>query len=66
MSPVEHYSIHSRETQFARVPALGSLRDGGEPGHMLTIRRDYTSDSEAQIPSTVLMKPSDEEMDLLP
>jgi len=64
MSPVDHYSIHRTDMQFTSVPAPGSPTDGGVPEHVLTIRRDYTSDS--QTPSTVYMKPSDEERSLLP
>jgi hypothetical protein len=50
--------------QFTRVPVLELPRDGSMPQHTLTLRRDYTSDSDTQIPSTVLVKPSDEESNL--
>jgi len=62
MSPVEHYSVHSTEMQFTRVPALGPP---SVPRHVLMIRRDSTSDSDTQIPSTVFIKPSDEKRSLL-
>ena len=66
MSPVDHYTTHSTEMYAARVPALGSPADDiddGVPEHVLTIRRDYTNDSETETPSTV--KPSDEQRNLL-
>jgi hypothetical protein len=66
MSPVDHYSTHSTEMQFTRVPALGPPRDGSVTRHVLTIRHDSTSDFDAQTPSTVYMKPSDEESNLMP
>ncbi|KAN0129146.1 hypothetical protein V8E53_013017 [Lactarius tabidus] len=62
MSPVEHYS--SPKLQFARVPGLGPPRASGTPRHVVTIHREYTSDFVTQIPSTVLMKSSDEESSL--
>jgi hypothetical protein len=65
MSPVDHYSTHSTEMYVTRVPALGSPTDGGVPEHVLTIRRDYTSDSETQTPPTVYVKSSDEVRNLL-
>ena len=63
MSPVDHYTTHSTEMYAARVPTLGSPLDDGEPEHVLTIRRDYTNDSETETPSTV--KLSDEQTNLL-
>jgi hypothetical protein len=62
MSPVEHYS--SPKLQFERVPALGPARASSTPRHVVTIHREYTSDFVTQIPSTVLMKSSDEESSL--
>ena len=64
MSPVEHYSTHSVEMQFVRVPALGPARASGTPRHMVTIHREYTSDFDTQFP-TVSTKRSDEENILL-
>jgi hypothetical protein len=65
MSPIEHYSTYSTEMYATRVPALGSPTDGDVPEHVLTIRRDHTSDSETQTPSTVFVKPPDEQRNLL-
>ena len=53
--------------QFMPVPALGPPRDGGVTRHVVTICRDSTSDSQTrlEIPSTIFMKLSDEEGNLL-
>ena len=64
MSPVAHYSTHSPEMQFTRGPALGPLRAGSMPRQVVMIQREYTSDFDAQIPSTVFMESSDEEKSL--
>ncbi|KAH9058116.1 hypothetical protein EDB87DRAFT_952879 [Lactarius vividus] len=63
-SPVEYYSTYSTGMQFTSGPALGPPRAGGMPRHVYTIRREYASDSDTQVPSTMFMKTSDEEKSL--
>jgi hypothetical protein len=58
MSPVEHYST---EMQFTRVPALGQPRDSNISQHVISIHREYASDSYIQAPSIEFKKSSDEE-----
>ena len=57
MSPIEYHSTHSTEMQFARDPALVLP---SKPQHVYMIDREYVSDSDTQVPSTVFMKISDE------
>ncbi|KAI9450398.1 hypothetical protein BJY52DRAFT_1356829 [Lactarius psammicola] len=65
MSPVEHYSTYSTGMQFASGSALGPPSADAMPRHVYMIRREYASDSDTQVPSTmVFMKTSDEEMSL--
>ena len=63
-SPVEYYSTYSTGMQFTSGPALGTPRAGNVPRHVYTIRRDYASDSDTQVPSTMFIKTSDEEKSL--
>ncbi|KAF8266937.1 hypothetical protein EI94DRAFT_1802332 [Lactarius quietus] len=62
-SPVEYYSTYSTGMQFTSGPALGPTR-AGMPRHVYTIRREYASDSDTQVPSTMFIKTSDEEKSL--
>lgn len=67
MSPIEHYSIHSNDMRFKPATALGPRRDGGVTvtQHIVTIGRGSTatcdSDTRFETPSTIFMKPFDEE-----
>ena len=66
-SPVEYYSTYSTGMQFTSGPGLGPTRAGGVPRHVYTIRREYASDSDTQVPSTpstMFIKTSDEEKSL--
>ncbi|KAI9450400.1 hypothetical protein BJY52DRAFT_1356834 [Lactarius psammicola] len=64
-SPVEHYSTYSTGMQFASGPALGPPSAGVMSRHVYMIHREYASDSDTQVPSTmVFMKTSDEEKSL--
>ena len=63
-SPVEYYSTYSTGMQFTSGPALGPPRAAGMPRHVYTIHREYASDSDTQVPSTMFMKTSDEEKSL--
>jgi len=60
-SPVEHSSTHLTGTGGR---ACGPPRDCSTPRHVFTIHREYASDSDTQVPSTVFMKTSDEEKSL--
>ena len=66
MSPVEYYSTHSANgTQFVHGPAIGLPRDDNMARPVLTIHREYVTDCDAQIPTTVFMQSFDEEKRLL-
>ena len=60
-SPVEYYSTHSTGIQFTSDPALVPP---SIPQHVYKIGREYVSDSDTQVPSTVFMKVSSEEKSL--
>ena len=64
MSPVEHYSTPTPDMRYTRGPALGPPRAGSMPRQVVMIQREYTSDFDTQIPSTVFMESSDEEKSL--
>ncbi|KAI9429369.1 hypothetical protein BJY52DRAFT_128223 [Lactarius psammicola] len=59
-SPVEHYSTYSAGMQFASGPAPRPPSAGDMSQHVCMIHREYTSDSDMQVPFMVFMKPSDE------
>ncbi|KAN0129150.1 hypothetical protein V8E53_013021 [Lactarius tabidus] len=59
-SPVEHFSTHPTGEQ---LPAFGPSKDSIRRP-MFTIHREYASDSDTLIPSSVFMKFSDEEKSL--
>ena len=61
MSPVEYHSTHSSGMQFTRDPGLVPP---SIPQHVYRIGREYVSDSDTQVPSTVFMNISDEEKNL--
>jgi hypothetical protein len=63
MSPIEQYSTdftNSIDLEMQFTP-----RDGSMTQHGFMIRREYTSNSDAQSSSAVFTKPSDKEMNLL-
>jgi len=57
MSPIDQYSTDftdsiDSEMRYTHVPSLEPPRGGDLPQHVLTIHRNSTNDSAAQIPST--------------
>ena len=62
MSPVDYYMTHSTtEIQFVHGPAIGLPRDDNMPQPVLAIHREYVTEFDAQIPTTVFMQSFDQE-----
>jgi hypothetical protein len=61
-SPVDYYSTQVSGMQFANGVSFGSYNNSGHrvARHVYTIRREYVTDSDTQVPSTMFVKTLEE------